>query len=124
MPLPKYWVRLAAPLCLSISLLAAPFASGASFQDPPIVDPEEQAGEASGQNCSFRNDPQEYEMREFRTRKEVYERVLRFAKAGRSAARSVSANEVPRRNLIDDQIFGKLAAAGIHRPRYRATRSS
>ncbi len=52
-------------------------------------------------------------MREFRTRKEVYERVLRFAKAGRSAARSVSANEVPRRNLIDDQIFGKLAAAGI-----------
>ncbi len=113
MPLLKCWVRLAAPLGLSIAFLAAPFESAAGFQDPQTAEPEERAGEASGQNCSFRNDPQEYEMREFRTRKEVYERVLRFAKAGRSAAASVSANEIPRRNLIDDRIFGKLSAAGV-----------
>jgi hypothetical protein len=98
---------------VSIALLTAPIASGASSQDPPSAEPEEQAGEASGQNCSFRNDPQEFEMREYRTRQDVYERVLRFSKTGRSAARSVSANEVPRRNLIDKRIFSKMAEAGV-----------
>jgi hypothetical protein len=113
MPLPDFLVRLVAPLGLSIALLTAPIASGASSQDPPSAEPEEQAGEASGQNCSFRNDPREFEIREYRTRQDVHARVLQFAKTGRSAARSVSANEVPRRNLIDERIFSKLAEAGV-----------
>ncbi len=63
-------------------------------------------------NCSFQRDPQSFLEREQRTIREINQRTLEFAAKGgaRMAARSraVPAGEIPRRNFIDEEIFGRL----------------
>ena len=68
------------------------------------------------QNCTYRNDPQEIELREYRARQAAASRVLQFARsAGAMAANAhnVLPGAVPRRNLVDNFIFDRLAAAGV-----------
>lgn len=102
-----------APLTLALILAAVPAVSGAGLQEPPDTGPELQAAEASGQNCSYRNDPLEAELGAYRARQSAYERVMSFVKGGRTAGRSVAPAEIPRRNLVDDHIFSKLQSAGV-----------
>ncbi len=66
-------------------------------------------------NCTFRVDPDEYLGREARIRRELFEQT-RLARgwAGRAAdARAVAAGEIPRRNFIDEEIFGKLERLNV-----------
>lgn len=62
-------------------------------------------------DCAFVSRPDEFRNREARTRREVQDRVLKFSMA--AGRPSLSTAEVPRRNFIDDAIFGKLSAAGV-----------
>lgn len=66
-------------------------------------------------DCTFAVNPEGYLTRESRQRRDVFDRVRSFAKSGlrRMAASAVPADQVPRRNFIDDEIFGRLAALGI-----------
>jgi hypothetical protein len=70
---------------------------------------------ASGQNCSFRTDPDAYLTREARERQAVFDRTtkssLRLASA--TDARSVDPATLPRRNFIDVEIFDRLAQARV-----------
>jgi hypothetical protein len=67
-------------------------------------------------NCSFQADPDEFLNRQLRVRDEVFDRA---GKIGRSihAARAVNfavpASSIPRRNLIDVEIFDKLAKSNV-----------
>lgn len=110
---PSHWLhttRIAA-LCLTF-VYTGPLASALQQETPePIL--EQQEPEASGQNCTYRNDPQEVELQAFRARQQVYERVLSFAKGSRRAARSVSPGSIPRNNFIDEHIFDRLKAEGM-----------
>ncbi|HPT26033.1 MAG TPA: DUF1549 domain-containing protein [Bryobacteraceae bacterium] len=101
--------RLAAPVvCPAAVLLALTQLPASAFQAPQAADEQVQNGEESGQNCSFRSDPQEAELSQNRARNEAYERVLRFAQASGAASRSVAPGSIPRRNLVDDHIFTRL----------------
>ncbi|HNY42675.1 MAG TPA: hypothetical protein PKJ41_19895, partial [Bryobacteraceae bacterium] len=83
--------RLAAPVvCPAAVLLALTQLPASAFQAPQAADEQVQNGEESGQNCSFRSDPQEAELSQNRARNEAYERVLRFAQASGAASRSVA----------------------------------
>ena len=68
--------------------------------------------QGSPDNCSFQRDPQSFIDREARTIREINQRTMEFAAKGgaRMAARSrnVSAGDLPRRNFIDEEIFGRL----------------
>ncbi|MEO8024928.1 MAG: DUF1553 domain-containing protein [Bryobacteraceae bacterium] len=72
---------------------------------------------ASGSNCTFQRDPDSFLTQQARGRREVFERARSRNAMAASAAGAerfaVSAATLPRRNLIDDAIFGKLAAKGI-----------
>jgi len=68
---------------------------------------------ASGENCTFRNDPDAYLSREGRARKAVFEQAGKMSRHLAGASRSVAPSTIPRRNFIDDQIFGRLEKAGI-----------
>ncbi len=62
-------------------------------------------------NCSYRADPQEYELRELRAHRGAYEAALRLA---RSASDSpVAPSSIPRVNFIDKYIFDRLARDGV-----------
>lgn len=67
------------------------------------------------QDCTFAPNPEEYLARESRQRREIFDRLRTLTKAGppRLTASTVSADQIPRRNFIDDEIFGRLAALGI-----------
>ena len=60
--------------------------------------------------CSFSSEPDRFLAAESRIRKELSERA-KFR--GAAAANTVDPSSVPRRNFIDDEIFGALAAAGV-----------
>ncbi len=66
-------------------------------------------------DCTFAVNPEGYLTRESRQRRDLFDRVHSFAKSGlrRLAASAVPADQIPRRNFIDDEIFGRLAARGI-----------
>ena len=68
--------------------------------------------QGSPDNCSFQRDPQSFVDREARTIREINRRTMEFAAKGgaRMAARSrnVPAGDLPRRNFIDEEIFGRL----------------
>lgn len=68
------------------------------------------------QNCTYRADPQEVELREYRARQAAAIRVLQFVNSEGLRAtevRNTAPGEVPRRNLIDNYIFDRLVAAGV-----------
>lgn len=73
-------------------------------------------------NCSFAAQPDEFINREFRVRDQVQERTrqlskARLAAAGVNTAANLDPVDVPRRNFIDDAIFGKLKDKGVQSAR-------
>jgi hypothetical protein len=68
--------------------------------------------QGSSDNCSFQRDPQSFLDREERTIREINQRTLAFAAKGgarmASRSRNVSAGDLPRRNFIDEELFGRL----------------
>ncbi len=79
-------------------------------QEPPA---------ASGENCTFRADPDEFLQRQARERRGVAERTDKLGALLRAAAQpgTVAPEEIPRRNLIDVAIFDKLAASKVRSAR-------
>ncbi|MBI4890570.1 MAG: DUF1549 domain-containing protein [Acidobacteria bacterium] len=76
----------------------------------------QEAVEASGQNCTWIASPDEVRSKAERIKRDAYERTLAFSRAMSASSvgrQSVSAGQVPRRNFIDDEIFGKLQSAGM-----------
>lgn len=69
-------------------------------------------GQGSGENCTFRVDPDEYLTRVVRERRAVAERAGKF-----SRLESVAAEEIPRRNFIDQEIFDRLSQEGVRSAR-------
>ncbi len=92
-------------LCLTV---AAPTLT------PPVSAEEHEPTPASAANCTFRQDPDEFLARETRARDGVNDRVLKFSRAMRSGeGRTVPAAQIPRRNFIDDEIFGGMQALQV-----------
>lgn len=71
--------------------------------------------QASAENCVFKVEPDRFLAREGRARREVNDRVMKMASAfSREApARAASADSIPQRNFVDQEIFGKLIKAGV-----------
>jgi len=72
----------------------------------------------SGENCKFRNDPDEFLLHDSRARAEVMARTaklssLRFSSSTGLTPQAVPANQIPRRNLIDVAIFDRLVAERV-----------
>jgi hypothetical protein len=64
-------------------------------------------------DCSFASRPDEFLLREARTRRELQERVLKFSASAGPVKRPATLAPVPRRNFIDDAIFDRMQAAGV-----------
>jgi hypothetical protein len=62
----------------------------------------------SAADCSFSTRLDDFLTREARVRRAVHERALKF-----SSARAAAAAEIPRRNFIDEEIFGALDVRGV-----------
>ena len=107
------WIRAACigGLCLTF-VYAGPLAAAVQQEPPEIVEGQQEA-EASGQNCTYRNDPQEVELQAYRAKQDAYERVMRFAKGARQAAGSVSPDSIARNNFVDEHIFDRLKSEGV-----------
>ncbi len=76
----------------------------------------QEAAEASGQNCTWIASPDDVLAKAERIKRDAYERTLAFSRtmpASKAARQSVSARQMPRKNFIDEAIFGKLQAAGM-----------
>jgi hypothetical protein len=68
------------------------------------------------QDCTFAADPDRVLAAHGRARNEVFERAKKLSAAEFRPAEAVSlvpASSIPRRSFIDDEIFGKLAAANV-----------
>jgi len=107
------WRCVMAWMVFPLAVAAPPAVGGAGLEEPPNPALEIQDEGASGQNCSYRSDPQEFELSAYRARQQAYERVLSYTKGGRTAARNVAPAEIPRRNVVDEHIFAKLESAGV-----------
>jgi hypothetical protein len=70
-------------------------------------------GGASGENCSFRGDPDSYLNRVAREQALVFEHASRFGRAAAEHANTAAPADIPRRNFIDNAIFDKLVEAGV-----------
>ncbi len=91
----------AAGLCLSLAL--SPISSFAS---------EDNA--SSMFNCTFRSEPEAFLSAQARVQNEVFSKVSRLANVRVAGRASLAApSDVPRRNFIDDEIFGKLNSSGV-----------
>jgi len=67
----------------------------------------------SGENCTFRNDPDEFLQREVRLQRDIAGRTGKadgWLKQA-SGTRTVAADQISRRNFIDVEIFDRLSAA-------------
>lgn len=64
------------------------------------------------QGCNFTVNPDEFKASQARSQTEVYEQVRKFSFA-RNSAPVQAAADIPRRNFIDDEIFGKLQTLGV-----------
>lgn len=82
-------------------------------QEPGL--PGEAERNASSQNCSFIAAPDETLNRATVSRRETYERTLRFVKTAALDRRvsTIDAAAMERRNFIDDEIFGKMQKLGV-----------
>jgi len=91
-------VLLAGVVCLTM---------GAAAQEPEEVT-------ASGANCTFKTDPEEFLGRQARARRDVFQRMGKLDQfLRRGAAQTVSPDEIPRRSFIDIEIFDKMSKAGV-----------
>src|SRR5579864_9324606 len=65
-------------------------------------------------DCTFHNDPDRFTAPERRLRRALNERVTTMSRAlKRDAVAPVKAESVPQRNLIDQEIFGKLIQMNV-----------
>ena len=65
-------------------------------------------------DCTFAADPDQFAAREARFRRDLSVSTQRLAAAlPRTASKTAAADSIPRRNFIDDAIFGVLAARGV-----------
>lgn len=95
---------------LAVAILAS-LASGAAMRAE-----EEWLTSASGENCSFRADPDEFLGRQSRVWRDAHYRSSKWnarLAASTLRRRSVSPWEIPRRNFIDVEIFDKIGRAGV-----------
>lgn len=78
-------------------------------------DPADTPANISGTNCTFRASPDTFLSSQIRARREVFERAQSFQTTmrARSAAQQTAATPIPRRSLIDDEIFNRLATAKV-----------
>ncbi|MDX2150388.1 MAG: DUF1553 domain-containing protein [Bryobacteraceae bacterium] len=99
---------------IQVSTLAAAVGVAVVALRPAVATAEDE-DQAQGENCSFRSDPDEFLAREGRTRETIYRTTDKVGRslASRGASYSVSPSEMPRRNFIDDAIFGKLQEKGF-----------
>lgn len=69
----------------------------------------------SGENCTFKTDPDAYMQRAQRVKQDVAARSLAFSKSRTStvASRLVDPNTIPRQNFVDEAIFKKMATSGV-----------
>ncbi|MEP7366336.1 MAG: DUF1549 domain-containing protein [Acidobacteriota bacterium] len=74
-----------------------------------------QAASNSGSDCAFRSDPDSFLLQSSRAREDVLERTAKLGlkRAAGQAPNAVAPGSIPRRNLIDDAIFGKLQEVGL-----------
>ena len=72
---------------------------------------------ASGDNCTFKADSNAFLQQKARAISALHQRVASFDKARADTAGAkpdtVSASSIPHNNLIDDEIFGKLASMNV-----------
>jgi hypothetical protein len=71
--------------------------------------------DVSGQNCSWRADPERVLQAGLRARRSAYERTLEFARTlpKTRAAAALPASALPVRNFIDEEIFARLQAENV-----------
>ena len=68
----------------------------------------------SGSNCTFQAAPDKFLAAQSRAQAEVSRRALQFQKAHAASAKPLAtADSIPRRNLIDNEIFNQLASAQV-----------
>ncbi len=69
----------------------------------------------SGENCSFRADPDRYLEWQSRARRDVAERVGKIGRVPKRAGEqnSVSPGDIPRRSFVDVEIFDRLVQAKV-----------
>src|SRR3982074_2998043 len=67
------------------------------------------------QGCTFTAKPDEFLSAQSRTRSYIYETTGKVSRAryGDKQGDTVAASDIPRRNVIDDEIFGKLASLNV-----------
>jgi len=82
---------------------------------PVVAQETEEWPAASGQNCTWIAAPEEVQSKGLRARREAYERALEFVRSAPKTrvARAVPASQLPARNFIDEEIFGRLQAEGV-----------
>src|SRR5579871_6378926 len=73
---------------------------------------------SSGQNCTFQADPSGFLQHESRARRVVYDTMVALdrtstAKIAAAPDPASALASIPHKNFIDDEIFGKMAAAGV-----------
>ena len=63
----------------------------------------------SGENCTFQRDPEEFLLKQERAFRSVNDRTMALGKLrGASGARTVNAWDLPWRNMVDEEILGRL----------------
>ena len=69
----------------------------------------------SGTNCTFQASPDTFLASQSRVRREIFERARTFQSAVRTTGVGLpaAATPIPHRNVIDDEIFNRLAASSI-----------
>src|SRR5207302_769990 len=77
--------------------------------------PGDDSSSVSGANCTFQAAPDRFLSAQARLRTEIFRRAQQFQKSKSAGAskQAATADPLPRRNFIDDEIFDKLANAGV-----------
>lgn len=65
------------------------------------------------QGCTFKANPDEFVSAQARARSDVFERVRKYSFRRDALSAVQAAASLPRRNFIDDEIFGQLEKAGV-----------
>lgn len=77
---------------------------------------DSQTSSTAAVNCSFQVNPEEHLSSAIRARRDILDRVNKVTQARAAESRgrfAVPASSIPRKNFIDDYIFGKLEALGV-----------
>lgn len=84
-------------------------------QDGALTQDDASTVDAGGVNCTFKADPDRFTAAQARAERDVYERTLKFSRAMAAGAsrNTIAAGEIPRRNFIDEAIFGRLQQANV-----------